>query len=86
LKAALVHLVADAADVPAAGLTPRDVCDHLRTLGAEETLAERLGEFLEACDAGRFGASTHDAGQMIQPAETLLRQIIQSFNTQKRFR
>ena len=86
LEAALVGLVADAADLPEAGLTPKDVCGQLGAWEVEEVVVERVGRFLETCDAGRYGASPRSLGGMLREAEALLQQMIRSLNAKRRFR
>jgi len=86
LEAALVGLVADAADLPEAGLTPKDVCGQLRAWGVEEDLVGRVDGFLESCDAGRYGAARRSLGGMLREAEALLHDLIRSLNAKRRFR
>ena len=85
-EAALVGLVADAADLPEAGLTPKDVRRKLEELGAPDDLVERVGEFLDACDAGRYGAAGQAGGGIGRRAGKLLSQTIDALNSQRRFR
>lgn len=86
LQAALVGLVADVADLPEAGLTPKDICAQLTALGVEEDLVRRVARFLEICDAGRYGASQQAISDMSHQAQSLLEKVIQSLKAKKRFR
>ncbi len=82
---ALVGLIADVADLPEAGLTPKDVCGQLQALGVEGELVGRAGSLLEACDATRYGA-VNQAGGLGPRAQGVLEELIQSLKAKKRFR
>jgi len=83
---ALVGLVADVADVPEAGLTPKDVCRQLRTFGTEEELIRRVGTLLETCDAARYGAAQAAVDGLGHQAQDVLGGMIRSLKAKKRFR
>jgi hypothetical protein len=55
-RTALVGLVADAADLPEAGLAARDVVERLEALGVDRECTSEVADLLEVCDAARFGA------------------------------
>jgi len=82
----LVGLVADAANLPAAGLTPRDVAAQLEKFGVEGALGRRVGFLLESCDAARYGALSGSAEDLGREAQTLLDELIRALKKQRRFR
>jgi hypothetical protein len=82
---ALVGLAADVADLPEAGLTPKDVCGQLEALGLEEALLGRVRMLLETCDAARYGAAAQSAG-LGQEAQHVLDEVIRSLKAKRRFR
>ena len=81
----LVNLVADVADLPPAGLTPKDVRGRLEELDVEETLVDRVNNLLETCDATRYGTSDQAEG-LVQEAQEVIEQLIKSLKARKRFR
>lgn len=81
LHAALVGLVADHADLPEAGLTPKEVFTHLTKRSVEECLAGRVAEFLEQCDAARYGAMPAGSDSLEGQAPRLLDELIRAFRT-----
>jgi hypothetical protein len=76
LRRAVTGLIADFADVPESGLTPRDAADRLRTLGIEESLCARTQELLNNCDAARYGAAKEDVPQLHKSASSLIDQLV----------
>jgi hypothetical protein len=82
----LTGLVADFADLPVASLTPRDVCRHLESLGAEPSLIDRVARLLDACDAARYGALAGDTLGLDRQAEELLPQVLAALKARKRSR
>ncbi|MCX7394605.1 MAG: BatD family protein [Planctomycetales bacterium] len=60
LRRAIVGLIADYLNVPPAGLTPRDVDDNLERLGVDPTRRLAIHQFLQACDAARYGLAAED--------------------------
>ena len=68
----MTGLIADFADVPESGLTPRDAADRLRTLGIEDSLCAKTQELLNNCDAARYGAAKEDVSQLHQSASGLI--------------
>ncbi len=85
LQGSLVGLVADVADLPEAGLTPKDVSAQLQSLGAEDELVSRAGKLLETCDAARYGVSGQ-MDELEQQAAVVLDDLIRSLKAKKRFR
>lgn len=76
LRRAVTGLIADFANVPEAGLTPRDAADRLKTLGIDEALQDRTLEFLNDCDASRYGAAADDLSRLQADASNLIDQLI----------
>ncbi len=76
VRQALTGLIADYANVPAAGLTPRDAADRLAALGVTAACSTRVEQLLEACDAARYGAAMADLAPLHSEASTLLDQLI----------
>ena len=85
VQASLAGLLADVADLPEAGLTPKEVCAELHSAGVEQELVDRVGSLLETCDAARYGASNQAEGLGHQ-AQQLLGEVIRSLKANKRFR
>ena len=76
LRRAITGLIADFANVPEAGLTPRDAAERLETLGVEESLCMRTLQWLNECDAARYGAAADDAARLQKDAASLVDQLI----------
>jgi len=75
LRRAVTRLIADYANVPEAGLTPKDATDHLEILGIDEALLSRTQAFLNDCDAAQYGA-VPDVSRMRTEANELVEQLI----------
>lgn len=75
LRRVVTGLIADFADVPAAGMTPRDAAELLQRWGVDETLCSRTDVFLNDCDAGRYGAAA-DVSDLNSEAAELLELLI----------
>jgi len=86
VRAALTGLVADMADLPEAGLTPRDVEKQLETSGVEKKLSDRVGAVLERCDAARYGATDMAVGNLAREAGALLKPLAEQLRSKRRFR
>ena len=76
LRSAVTGLVADFADVPAAGLTPRDTAQRLARLGIDRSLQIRTQELLSQCDAARYGAASDGASRLHTEASDLVGQLV----------
>ncbi|MEM9645765.1 MAG: BatD family protein [Planctomycetota bacterium] len=75
LRRAVTGLIADFADVPEAGLTPKDAVEHLGSLGADPSLQHRTSDLLNDFDAAQYGAVTDEASMRIE-AQGLVEQLI----------
>jgi len=76
LRACLSELAADLGNVPAAGLTPKDVARQLLGQGIAEPLAAEAQRLLEACDAARYGGSAADGRQLGAQGQTLVEALL----------
>ncbi len=76
VRAAITGLVADMADLPQAGLTPRDVERRLRVSGVDVDLTDRIRTVLEACDAAKYGASDATVSELAEEAGVLLKPLL----------
>jgi hypothetical protein len=81
----LVGLVADVADLPDAGMTPKDVDAQLGRLAVGDDLRCRVGRLLETCDAARYGAPG-ESGRLGHEAVTLVEEAIAALRAGRRFR
>ena len=86
VRAAMVGLVADVADLPEVGLTPREVERQLVAMGAGESLIGRLHALWEKCDAAQFGASAGALDRLGRQAAELIDAMIEELKALKRFR
>jgi hypothetical protein len=78
----IVGFVADVGDAIAAGMTNVDVQAALRQWGLSESLVRRVDQFLQHCDAVRFGSA--GGSSLDREAETLLEDLLQACRQQKR--
>jgi hypothetical protein len=76
IRSALTGLVADAADLPEAGLTVRDVKEHLLRLEIEAELVARIETLMESCDAACYGALADQGGGLAQQSKELLAALL----------
>jgi len=86
VEVALIGLVADMADLPEAGLTPREVELHLQCCSVDEDLIGRLHVVLETCEAARYGAPDAAVGDLGREAEALLGPLLKSLKANRRSR
>ena len=85
VQSALVGLVADAADLPEAGMTPKDVLRQLEEWGVASHLVARVDWLLDHCQAVQYGTSSR-SGTWHQNAPPLLDELIEVLKAQRRFR
>ena len=76
LRRAVTGLIADFANVPEAGLTPKDAGDRLESLGVDEELCTTTRAFLNDCDAARYGAAADDVSRLQAEASNLVEQLV----------
>ena len=81
LQRAITGLIADFADVPEAGLTPRDAAARLESLGIDDALRTATQTFLHDCDAARYGAARDDIERLQAEAAKLVEQLIVALRT-----
>lgn len=87
VRAAFTGLVADACNVPEAGLTLRDVKERLGTLGIDATLVDRIWKILEQCDGARFGAIDGlDAAPLAEESDAAMKEVLQDLKRQGRLK
>lgn len=86
IRSAVTGLVADAADLPEAGLTVRDVKEHLHRFGIEAELVERIEALLASCDAARYGASADQGSGLAQQSRELFFALLAALKERGRLR
>jgi hypothetical protein len=86
LQAVFSGLVADASGVPEAGLTSGEARNRLQQLGIDDELDTRFGQWCEACDAARYGATSGAVDQLQQEARVLLDDVIQDLKQKRMLR
>jgi hypothetical protein len=86
LRAAVVGLVADAADLPEAGLTARDVRRQFETWDLDPDLIVRVERLLDTCDAARYGAADGAMDPLADSSHALLETVIDKLKAKKRLR
>ncbi len=77
-RLALAGVVADAAQVPEAGLTSREVRDHLTRLGVEESLGERTAKLLDDWEASLYGMPPEDLNALTTSTGDLSEQLLRA--------
>jgi len=73
VQAALLGLVADKLDLPAAGLTSAEACRLLESLDVKPELVAGVRSLLESCEGVRYGASADGSATLGRDAEKLVR-------------
>ena len=64
-------LVADHLNLEAASLTPRDIAEALQAKSVDDSLQQQVRQFLEDCDAARYGAAGDNTARLVQSASQL---------------
>jgi len=72
LQRVVTGLIADFAGVPEAGLTPRDAAQRLEAIGVDDGLRDRTFDFLNQCDAARYGTAVDDIAWLEKDADSLV--------------
>lgn len=86
VKDAVTGLVADTADTPQAGLTPKDVAARLEAFGLSADIVTRTTALLETCDAARYAAAGLDAGQIADEAKSVLEGLVKEIKSKRLFK
>ena len=91
LRRAVAGLIADFANVPEEGMTPRDAVERLEALGVEAALREQTAQLLNRCDAARYGAAGDDltalhaeTANLIDQLTAILRKSVGSLRASRR--
>jgi len=85
LRRTITSLVADYANVSAAGLTPRETKQQLQALGVESAVGIQAQELLNACEGARYGAAAaEDVAQLHAGAARLVEQILSELGKSSR--
>ena len=83
LRRAVTGLIADFANIPEGGLTPRDAATALESLGVEAELCRSVDQFLSACDEASYGSAVDVVPELEHQARQLIRELIAG--SRKRF-
>jgi hypothetical protein len=86
LRAAVVGLVADAADLSEAGLTARDVRRQFESWELDPDLIARVERLLDTCDAARYGATDGAIDALADSSPGLLETLLANLKAKKRLR
>ncbi len=78
LESALVDLVADWTDMPAAGMTPAEACRQLQSLGIDGEVLHRVSRFLENCESVHYGATLQAGESLRHDAKGVLEAVIRA--------
>ncbi|MCA9034828.1 MAG: BatD family protein [Planctomycetaceae bacterium] len=71
-RRSVVTFVADHFDLPETGLTQSDIRQRLRTADIDDALQDSIQEFLNECDAARYGAASRETGPLLEQADSIL--------------
>jgi hypothetical protein len=85
IQDSLAGLVADVADLHDAGLTPKDVLQHMQAWELPPAVTARVASLLDACDAARYGGAAASR-DLAAEAEEVLQAVLDTLRTQRRFR
>ncbi len=83
LESALVNLVADWSNTPAAGMTPAEACRQLESLGIDGEVLQRAGRFLENCESVHYGATPQAGEALRRDAKDVLESVIHALRKRK---
>lgn len=86
VRGTVAGLVADAADLPEGGITPRDVKDKLESFDVDPALVDKSIRLMEACDAAQFGASESDAERLASECGAVLNSLLAALKKGGRLR
>lgn len=83
-RAALVGLVADAANVPESGATVKDVSRILQDFGVDRAFIDRVTHVLEKCDAARYSPSQSASSDLQGEAKHVLEEMVRVLRKKRR--
>ncbi len=83
LESALVNLVADWCNAPAAGMTPAEACRKMQSLGIDGEILNRTGRFMENCESVHYGASLQAGEALRRDAKGVLEEVIRALKKKK---
>ncbi len=83
LESALVNLVADWSNTPAAGMTPAEACRKLESLGIDGEVLQHAGRFLENCESVHYGATPQAGEALRRDAKGVLEAVIHALRKKK---
>ena len=69
---AVTGLIADFSRVSEAGMTSHDAATRLQAIGTDVSLQNRTTDFLETCDAARYGATEKSTSELLIECELLI--------------
>ncbi|MFY9254777.1 MAG: BatD family protein [Fuerstiella sp.] len=69
---AIKGLIADFTGNASAGMTSSDAVNHLAAAGINHELQQRTRQFMDQCDAARYGASLNSPSELITICKTLV--------------
>ena len=78
IRSSIVGLVADVVECNESGLATRDVTEHLRALQLDDDEIQPVTQFLESCDASRYGGGA-DSDKLKSAADQVLNGLIRAF-------
>ena len=83
LRKAVMGLIADFADVPETGLTPRDAVHRLEAMGVPAELRQQTLRVLADCDAASYGAATTGMVQLERDGRDLVDQLTRALRKRR---
>ncbi len=80
LNKIVTGLISDFTGFPQAGMTSHDAGQHLATVGIEPDLARRTVDFMQSCDAARYGAGAADSTSLVASCRQLVDELGRELN------
>ena len=78
LESAVVGLVADWTDSPAAGMTSAEACRQMQSLGIDGEALDRVSRFLENCESVHYGGTVQQGDSLHSEAKPVLEATIKA--------
>ncbi len=75
INGAVAGLIADFTGKSQAGMTPVDAVSHLAKVGIDEDLQQQVRQFMDQCDAARYGANEKSPAELKQTCQQLIDQL-----------